>query len=366
MPRTAANIFYRPYPHIVNSYHGCSHRCKYCCARDKAYDSFRKPQLWESPAQVKNFCEGVIKNKPELLSAEFKWMAGGGPIPLYFSTLSEPFQPFEKVAKNTLAILKVFREYKYPFILMSKGIEYIDDEYFDVLKDCNFVLQPSITAPCMDKLEPYAPPYEERIKVFKRYAGVAKQMVFHASPYIREALPSILKEIPRLADLGVDSVHPEQIRIIRSMPIKLSGRFVATSKSGQYSYPAIDTYRDYLQIKAKAERYGMHFQSGNFPKLITNYPGNYNFNDEYNLDGIHVKGWHGNWFQGINLLWYNAQPTEGMKRPGTGVAFQHADKTTAWWYFCKEHTFEECMRTLVKRKETMVLSRLGIKKQRGV
>ncbi|MBL0386474.1 radical SAM protein [Tumebacillus sp. ITR2] len=98
----AGSGFLEGYSHTLNPYTGCSYACSYCYVRRMPVALFRK-QEWGSWVDVKQGAAELLKK--ELAKARKK-----GPVTIFMSSATDPYQPVEKQAEVTRSLLEVMAE----------------------------------------------------------------------------------------------------------------------------------------------------------------------------------------------------------------------------------------------------------------
>jgi len=156
MPDCGSQIILCNLPVRFDTYSGCSHGCKYCFATKKK--DISKIKVQETAKNLLNFING----KRDRVTTWVDWN-----IPIHWGGMSDPFQPVEKKFRASYEALKVFAETKYPFAVSTKGRLVADPEYVELLKASNVVIQISLVSRTFDKIEPGAPPFDERLKSSK-------------------------------------------------------------------------------------------------------------------------------------------------------------------------------------------------------
>lgn len=175
-------------------------------------------------------------------------------IPIHWGGVSDPFQPIEVQHRLSYEALKVFAETKYPFVVSTKGRLVADDEYLDLLKQCNCVVQVSLVSPKYDSLEKGAPSFAERIEIIRKVAPHVKRVIVRAQPYTTAVFNDILNQIPVYADAGVYGLTVEGMKYKHKIPgfIKVAG---------DYCYPAQLLRKHFDIIKETCHRHGLKFYS---------------------------------------------------------------------------------------------------------
>ncbi len=149
--------------YCINPYTGCSHACKYCYATYmKKYTNHSEP--WGSFVDVKVGAPGVLEK-------QIKEKRGN----IYFSSVTDPYQPLERKYKITRKCLEVLLMRQFPVSIQTKSSLVLRD--LDLIKRFGSV-EVGFTICMGDKdarcLEPGASPPSERIKALKQFheAGI--------------------------------------------------------------------------------------------------------------------------------------------------------------------------------------------------
>ncbi len=176
------------YPVRLDPYgKGCQHNCSYCYARGLL--DFRK--LWDSnePAAVdikkvrhiftQVFDKGSTRNKfSSVLTNK---------VPLRLGGMTDPLMPFEEECGNTYELLKILKEYEYPYLLLTKSSLIGTEKYLDVLDKNLAVLQVSVNSLNEDmsaKIEMGASSPKERLWAIQQLAEHDFYVTARISPLI--------------------------------------------------------------------------------------------------------------------------------------------------------------------------------------
>ena len=229
------------YPIRLDTYEGCSHGCRYCFARMKRDIDVVRPL--HCAEQVRKFVGGGR-------TAETNWCDWR--IPLHWGGLSDPFQPAELEHRCTLEALEVLRDSKYPFIVSTKGRLVAEEPYLSMLSECEAVVQISMTSPQLDRLEPGAPTFEERIAIAAKVAPRVRRVVARVQPYMPECRAALLDALPRLRDAGVHGVTLEGMKFKRRHPglVKVGG---------DWCYPEDRLRAEYATVRSRCRELGLAF-----------------------------------------------------------------------------------------------------------
>lgn len=243
MPRCGSQIILCDLPVRFDTYEGCSHACSYCFVNRKR--DISKIHLGESAKALTDFISG----KRGVETNCFDW-----DIPLHWGGVSDPFQPAEELHKRSLECLRVFAETQYPFVVSTKNKMISEGEYFELIKQCNCVVQFSALSSRYDAWERGASTFEERICAAKKISKY-KRVIIRCQPYVLSLFEDIKKNIPIFAESGVYGVVFESMKAQRLLDgmIKLGNDFV---------YP-IDTLKKHFKVFKKiCHDNGLKFYSG--------------------------------------------------------------------------------------------------------
>lgn len=317
MPRCGSQCILCDVPIRFDTYVGCSHACKYCFVNRK--NDITKIKINESPQQLLDFIKG--KRNQETKWCDWK-------IPLHIGGMSDPFQPCEKIHKNTLKCLKVLAETKYPFIISTKNVLQTTPEYLEVLKDCNFVFQESMVCSKFDDYEKGAPTFEERLKAIKIMGSVAKRTIARCQPWVPQVQGDIIKNLPRYKEAGLYGV------IFESM--KYGQKKANTVKFyGDYVYP-----KDYLipywqQLKEECHKNGLVFLSGE--NRLRTMGDSLTCCGCEGLEGFEVSTFNLNSIKGNREI----KITPAMKQIGNGKVLKAIDQTQKMSLTINIHSYED-------------------------
>lgn len=175
-------------------------------------------------AEKSNLNEIKTDESPESLMAfikgertlETKWCDWN--IPIHWGGMSDPFQPVEKKIRASYECLKVFAQTHYPFVVSTKGRLVADDEYLDLLSQCNCVVQISMVCSKYDKLEPGCPSYEERLEMLRKVSAHVQRTIVRVQPYMPEVFRDVMQNIPRIAAAGAHGLVIEGMKFLRASP----------------------------------------------------------------------------------------------------------------------------------------------------
>jgi len=228
--------------------------------------------------------------------------------------MSDPFQPCERQERASYECLKIFAETKYPFVVSTKGRLVADPEYLDLLAACNSVVQISMVCSKYDKLEAGCPSFEERLAIVKTVAPRVTRVIVRVQPYMPEVYKDVLQSIPRIAAAGAHGIVFEGMKFFQAKPgmVRVGGDSV---------YPLSVLRPHFESFRAECHRHGLRFYSGeNRLRALGD--------DIFCCGTDGLPGFQPNEYNLCMILNGKApQPTEQMKRVGTGGCFKTLDQS---------------------------------------
>ena len=302
-------------PIRLDTYKGCSHACAYCFNR--RFRDISKITPRKCVGELRNFISG----KRNVYTNWCDW-----DIPLHWGGNSDPFQPCEEEYGISYKCLEVFAETKYPFVVSTKGRLLATPKYLDVLKECDCVVQISMTSPKLDRFEEGAPTFEERLKMIEKIRPNCRRLIVRMQPYIIEARQDVLDELPVLKDLGVHGVILEGMRFYK----KAKG---LEKVGSNYLYPLKILASDFTKIWEKAHEVGLKFYCGE-PDLrfMSDDLCCCGVGDIYRTNKVTTE----RMYQGLPLEF-----TEKQQEVGTALCFRAFRMNTKWGELCKKSSYKE-------------------------
>lgn len=187
-----ASGYLNGYSHTLNPYTGCSFACSYCYVREMPVALFRKKE-WGTWLDVK--VEAAEQLRKELVKAKKK-----GPVTIFMSSSTDPYQPIEFKEKVTRSLLEVMIAEKPDFLFLQTRSPLVvrDIDLFLQLKER---MRVSITVETdleyiRKVFSPAAPPLQARLKALKkiRAAGISVQATLSPILPCTENFPAKLSE----------------------------------------------------------------------------------------------------------------------------------------------------------------------------
>ncbi|WP_115990815.1 SPL family radical SAM protein [Cohnella lupini] len=194
---TPTSGYLQGYTHTLNPYVGCSFGCSYCYVRRMPIGLFRS-EPWGSWVDRK-------KADPATLRRELARANGKGPVTIFFSSATDPYQPLEATAGVTRSLLEALADEPPAFTLLQTRSPLVTRD-IDVLLRLQGRLRVSLTVETDREdvrkvLTPYAPPLAARWKALKelREAGIDTQAaVSPVLPYSPDFARMLADAAPRV------------------------------------------------------------------------------------------------------------------------------------------------------------------------
>jgi DNA repair photolyase len=188
-----AGGYLRGYTHTLNPYGGCAFGCAYCYVRRLPVALFEQKE-WGRWVKVK-------ENAPELLARELKRARKKGPVTIFMSSSTDPYQPLEARLMLTRRLLEVMIGDPPHFLFLQTRSPLVERD-IDLLSQLKDRLCVSITIET-DREEvrkaftPAAPPLAARRRVLNalRQAGIPAQAAVSPLLPFTERFPAQLKQV---------------------------------------------------------------------------------------------------------------------------------------------------------------------------
>ncbi|PWV98439.1 radical SAM family protein [Paenibacillus cellulosilyticus] len=168
-PRTLLNKgtgFLSGYSHSLNPYTGCAFGCSYCYVRQMPVSVFRKED-WGTWVDVKQDAASLLQK--ELRRAKTK-----GPVTIFMSSSTDPYQPVEYKEQVTRSLLEVMAADPPDFLLVQTRSPLVTRD-IDVLQQLGSRVRVSMTVETdRDEIRklfsPEAPPIQARLRALRELA----------------------------------------------------------------------------------------------------------------------------------------------------------------------------------------------------
>ncbi|WP_028559730.1 SPL family radical SAM protein [Paenibacillus pinihumi] len=190
---TKGNGFLSGYSYSLNPYAGCSFACSYCYVRQMPIAVFRGAD-WGAWVDIK-------KDAAPLLQKELKRAKAKGPVTIFMSSSTDPYQPVEHKERITRSLLETMADDPPDFLFLQTRSPLVRRD-IDVLQHLGSKVRVSMTIETdLDHIRkhfsPYAPPIAARLKTLEllRDAQVPAQATIAPVLPSSEQFPHILKPL---------------------------------------------------------------------------------------------------------------------------------------------------------------------------
>ncbi|MFC3885625.1 radical SAM protein [Bacillus songklensis] len=181
------------FSHSLNPYAGCAFGCKYCYVRQLPVSLYREEE-WGTWVDIKTNAAALLRK--ELIKARKK-----GPVTLFMSSSTDPYQPIEFKTKLTRSLLEVMLEDLPDFLFVQARSPLVKRDV-DLFKQFGNRIRVSMTIET-DKEEirkafsPSAPPIPARMKAIQEIteAGIPTQATIAPLLPCSKEFPKKLKQI---------------------------------------------------------------------------------------------------------------------------------------------------------------------------
>ncbi|RJE82607.1 radical SAM protein [Paenibacillus sp. 1011MAR3C5] len=184
--------FLSGYTHSLNPYAGCAFACSFCYVRQMPVSLFRQ-QEWGTWVDVKQGAAEVLRR--QLRTAKKK-----GPVTIFMSSSTDPYQPAEHKEGVTRSLLETMVEEPPDFLLVQTRSPLITRD-IDLLKQLGERVRVSMTIETdrddMRKLfSPSAPPIAARLRALTALSeeGIATQAAIAPLLPSSENFPRLLRQ----------------------------------------------------------------------------------------------------------------------------------------------------------------------------
>jgi len=193
------------FSYSINPYTGCEHRCAYCYARFMGRYGHPKEE-WGTFVDVK-------VNSPQVARKD---LASNPPGGIFFSSVTDPYQPLERKYLLTQKILEAIKDYGYPVSIFTKSsLVQRDLKLIAGIKDAEFWHSISLLEERDRKvLEPNTSPVQERLETLRQFSESGIKACVFVGPIIPGITERDLPELfRRIADSGVREVLADRLNI---------------------------------------------------------------------------------------------------------------------------------------------------------
>ncbi|WP_085523630.1 SPL family radical SAM protein [Tuberibacillus sp. Marseille-P3662] len=181
------------YSHSLNPYTGCAYGCEFCYVRQMPVGLFRK-EAWGTWVDVKQVTQDKLYR--ELRNAKKK-----GPVTIFMSSSTDPYQPIEMKTTTTRHLLEVLVDEVPDFLFVQTRSPFVTRD-LDLLTQMKSRVRISMTieTDCEDvrrAFAPSAPPIQARMQAIKTFTDAG----FDAQVAVAPLLPHSDNFAQQLAEI---------------------------------------------------------------------------------------------------------------------------------------------------------------------
>ena len=224
-------------PMTLDTYSNCSFNCRYCFSAFQR--ALGKAGIARAANQFKSVDVGKIERMfrdPDKYAGQFAWYIKARHV-VQWGGLSDAFDHCERKFRKSLALLRVFRELRYPVSISTKGVWFLDDpEYVMLLKGADhFHFKISIITPdavAASKIETGVASPQERFDTLRRLKDIGVGCTtLRYRPFVPFLSgPGIERMIQSAANAQCDSVTTEFLCVERRMKPEVRRQFDVMSQ----------------------------------------------------------------------------------------------------------------------------------------
>lgn len=259
-------------PLRLDTYNECQFSCSFCFAKTRGGNVGASPRQQLSLEALKSRFERVATGT--IASALDEMLERR--IPIQLGGMTDPFSPWEKRLRVSLAALRVLHKHNYPTLISTKGTMVVDDCYLSILRDGNFLVRVSITGirPSLAQtVERGVPICSARLKIVEALSNAGVPVSVRLQPIFPGEERFLGSLIDQIAEAGARHVSAEYLKWPveeqASLAIKLD-RQSPISKTSFLNLGALRVGREYvlpvsyklnklLELKHHAQKRGLVF-----------------------------------------------------------------------------------------------------------
>jgi DNA repair photolyase len=168
------------YTHTLNPYTGCSFACSYCYVREMPVAKFRR-ETWGTWIDVKEQAADFLSK--ELVKAKKK-----GPVTIFMSSSTDPYQPLEYKERITRSLLETMVRERPDFLFVQTRSPLVTRD-IDLLLQLQGQVRISMTVetdlePIRRAFTPAAPPIAARLRALQELAGAGLDIQATIAPVL--------------------------------------------------------------------------------------------------------------------------------------------------------------------------------------
>lgn len=212
------------FEYSVNPYTGCAHGCRYCYARFMG-KYYHPREEWGSFVDVK-------VNAPEALRKD---LARNKPGRIFFSSVTDCYQPMEARYLLSERLLQAIRDSGYPVSILTKSsLVQRDLKLISGIKNCDLGMTICFLGESDRKAwEPGASPIQERLETLRKFSDIGVKTYAFFGPILPGISDRNLPELfRRFAETGTPEVIVDRLNI-------KSGNLEPILKTIKENYPEL-------------------------------------------------------------------------------------------------------------------------------
>ena len=208
-------IYFCGVPFRLDTYSGCTHKCKYCFVRAAELFSASRGNKGNyvvpaDPNVIRLQLVSAFDTTKERESIVTEWLRHR--VPIHWGGMSDPFQHAERKFRVSKKVMEMLEWYDYPTVISTKGIVLTDiaedPSYMNLLKRGKFAVQVSLITYDDDflaKIEPGVPSGTERMQVLEKLAEAGVWTAVRIQPMIVNSIVErkLPEFIEKLSKIGV-------------------------------------------------------------------------------------------------------------------------------------------------------------------
>jgi DNA repair photolyase len=249
-----ASGYLEGYSHTLNPYAGCSFSCSYCYVREMPVSKFRG-QEWGSWVDLKQGAAHLIRQ--ELVRAQKK-----GPVTIFMSSSTDPYQPIEYKERITRSLLEVMAENPPDFLFVQTRSPLVTRD-IDLLRRLEDHVRVSVTVEtdleaARRLFTPAAPPLAARLQALRELTAAGIDAQAAVSPLLpcSDSFAETLAGVVRRVCLD-DYFRGDGALGKRTERLKLKPLYESACWADWYSPAAFDRVLAQLRLHFPEERIGL-------------------------------------------------------------------------------------------------------------
>ncbi len=228
------------FQYSMNPYTGCAHGCVYCYARFMGKYS-HSGEKWGYFVDVKT-------NSPEIARKD---LAKNKPGRIFFSSVTDCYQPLESRYLLSQKLLGAIKDYSYPVSILTKSsLVQRDLKIISSLRECDLGMTICFADDRDRKVwEPVASPIEERLKTLRLFSEAGVKTYAFFGPIIPGISDRNIPELFRkFSDSGVREVLVDRLNI-------KCGNLGPILKAVKENYPELVQKYQNLFVRGESDSY---------------------------------------------------------------------------------------------------------------